>query len=96
MKLFFYVRLSIRLIVKFICSAKATKCYKISTPDLSYVLPVKSTVEISQNFEDFSEYINFTKSDKMGHVLAVPGQAIQKSNLHINGQMDPKTAIVIC
>ena len=28
----------------------------------------------------------------MGHVLAVPGQAIQKSNLHINGQMD----IVIC
>ena len=43
-----------------------------------------------------TEYINFTKSDKMGHVLAVPGQAIQKSNSHINGQMDPKMAIVIC
>ena len=86
LKLFFYVRLSIRLIVKFICSAKATKCYKISTPDLSYVLPVKSTVEILQNFKDFSEYINFTKSDKMGHVLAVPGKAIQKSNLHITSE----------
>ena len=48
------------------------------------------------NFVTFSEYINFTKSDKMGHVLAVPGQAIQKSNLHINGQIDPKPAIVIC
>ena len=65
-------------------------------PDLSYVLPVKSTVKISKRFVAFSEYKNFTKSDKMGHVLAVPGQAIQKSNLHINGQMDPKTAIMIC
>ena len=28
--------------------------------DLSYVVPVKSTVEISQNFVVFSEYMNFT------------------------------------
>ena len=27
--------------------------------DLSYVIKVKSTVEISQNFVAFSEYVNF-------------------------------------
>ena len=47
--------------VKFIYSEKATKFYKISIVDLSYVVPVKSTVEISQNFVTFSEYMNFTK-----------------------------------
>ena len=40
-------------------SEKATKFCKISTVDLYYVLPVKSTVEISQNFVAFSEYIKF-------------------------------------
>ena len=34
-------------------SKKATKFCKISTVDLSYVVPVKSTVEISQNFVAF-------------------------------------------
>ena len=29
------------------------------SPHLSYVVQVKSTVEISQNFEAFSEYMNF-------------------------------------
>ena len=33
-----------------------------STVDLSPVVPVKSTVEILQNFVSFSEYTNFTKS----------------------------------
>ena len=33
---------------------------KISTIDLSHEVPVKSTVEISQNFVAFSEYMNFT------------------------------------
>ena len=47
--------------VKFIYSEKATKFYKISIVDLSYVVPFKSTVEISQNFVTFSEYMNFTK-----------------------------------
>ena len=42
-------------------SEKATKFCEISTVDLSYVVPVKSTVEISQNFVAFSEYMNFTK-----------------------------------
>ena len=45
--------------VKFIYSEKATKFCEISTVDLSYVVPVKSTVEISQNFVTFSEYMNF-------------------------------------
>ena len=41
-------------------SEKATKFCEISTVDLSYVVPVKYTVEISQNFVAFSEYLNFT------------------------------------
>ena len=45
--------------LKFIYSEKATTFCEISTVDLSYVVPVKSTVEISQNFVDFSEYMNF-------------------------------------
>ena len=45
--------------VKFIYSEKATKVCEISTVDLSYVVPVKSTVEISQNLVAFSKYMNF-------------------------------------
>ena len=45
----------------FLCSEKATKFCKISFVDLSYVVPVKSTMEISQNFVAFSEYMNFSK-----------------------------------
>ena len=47
--------------LKFIYSEKATKFYEISTLDLSYVVMVKSTVEISQNFVAFSEYMNFKR-----------------------------------
>ena len=36
---------------------KATKFWKISTLLLSYVVPVKSKVKISQNFAAFSEYM---------------------------------------
>ena len=46
--------------LKFIYSENATKFCKISTIDLSHVVPVKSTMEISQNFEAFSEYMDFT------------------------------------
>ena len=46
-------------ILKFIYSEKATKFCKISTLLLSYVVTVKSKVEIFQNFVAFSEYINF-------------------------------------
>ena len=47
------------LLLKFIYSEKATKFCEISTVDLSYVVTVKSTVEISQKFVAFSEYMNF-------------------------------------
>ena len=40
-------------------SEKATNFCKISTEDLSYVVMVKSTVEILQNFVAFLEYMNF-------------------------------------
>ena len=40
-------------------SEKATDFCKISSVDLSYVVTVKSKVEISQNFVAFSEYMNF-------------------------------------
>ena len=53
-----------RIELKFIHSEKATKFCEISTVDLSYVVPVKSTVEILQNFVAFSEYMNFTNLDK--------------------------------
>ena len=48
------------LYVKFIYSQKATKFCKIFTLHLSYVVPVKSKVMISQDFVAFSEYMNFT------------------------------------
>ena len=44
---------------KFIYSEKATKFCKILTLLLSYVVPVKSKVKISQNVVAFSEYVNF-------------------------------------
>ena len=40
-------------------SEKATNICEISTVDLLYVVTVKSTMEISQNFVAFSEYMNF-------------------------------------
>ena len=48
--------------LKFIYSEKDTKFGEISTLDLSYVVPVKFTVEILQNFMSFSEYMNFKNS----------------------------------
>ena len=46
------------ILVKFIYSEKATKFCKISTLLLSYVVPVKSKVEILKNFMAFSEDMN--------------------------------------
>ena len=50
--------------VKFIYSEKATTFCEISTLLLSYLVPVKSKMEISQNFLAFSEYIinEYTRS----------------------------------
>ena len=60
----FLIRLYLRTlyhsnIVKFIYSEKATNFCEFSTIDLSYVVTVKSTVEILQNFVVFSEDLNF-------------------------------------
>ena len=41
-------------------SEKARKFCEISTLLFSYVVPVKSKVEILQDFVAFSEYMNFT------------------------------------
>ena len=46
-------------LLKFIYSEKATKFCEIFALVLSYVVPVKSKVKISQNFVVFSEYMNF-------------------------------------
>ena len=51
------------LLVNFIYSEKATKFCEISTLLLSYVVAVKSKVEISQNFVAFSEYMNFKSKE---------------------------------
>ena len=45
--------------VKFIYSEKATKFWEIFSLLLFYVVPVKSNVEISQNFGPCSGYMNF-------------------------------------
>ena len=52
---------TVAMLIQFIYSEKATKFCEISTVDLSYDVPVKSTVDISQNFVAFSEYMNFTE-----------------------------------
>ena len=52
------------LLLKFIYSEKATKFWEISTLLLSYAVPVKSKVEILQNFVAFSEYMNFIAADE--------------------------------
>ena len=57
---FFFVKGS--LTVEFIYSEKATNVCEIFTLDLSCVVTVKSTVEISENFVAFIEYMNFDES----------------------------------
>ena len=59
--------------LKFIYSETATKFCEISTFLLSYVVPVKSKVEILKNFVAFSEYMNFknTPSEKISSHLTV-------------------------
>ena len=45
--------------LKFIYSEKTIQFCKISTLDFSYVVMVKTMVQIPQHFVAFSEYINF-------------------------------------
>ena len=46
--------------LKFIYVEKAKTFCEIFALLLSYVVPVKSKMKISQNFEAFLEYMNFT------------------------------------
>ena len=46
-------------ILKFIYSEKAIKFCEIFTLLLSYVVPVKNKLKISQSYVAFSEYMNF-------------------------------------
>ena len=55
--------------LKFIYSEKATKNCEISTLLLSYVVLVKSKVEISQKFLAFSEYMNFKQKITNSQIL---------------------------
>ena len=54
----------LRSYIKFIYSEKATKIFEIFTLLLSYLVPVKSKVKISQNCVAFSEYINFNSTNE--------------------------------
>ena len=62
------------LLLKFIYSEKTTKFCEISTVDLTITTQDKSTVEISQQFVAFSEYVNF---DIVGQLDAWVGKKIQ-------------------
>ena len=51
-----------RLPVKFVYPEKTTNFCEISIVDLSYLVTIKSTIEILQNYVvAVSEYMNFTK-----------------------------------
>ena len=60
---FYFMALSL-VQLKFICYKKATKFCEIFTLLLSYVEPVKSKMNILQNFVAFSKYMNFNNLDK--------------------------------
>ena len=66
------------LYLKFIYSEKATKSFEISALLLSYVVPVKSNVEISQNFVAFSEYMNFIEQFLLLRRLFMNGYLLGK------------------
>ena len=67
-------------ILKFIYSEKATNFYIIFNVDLSYVVTVKSSVEISQNFVAFSEGMNFTANRLYCLYKRTIGEIGQKTN----------------
>ena len=64
--------------LKFIYSEKSTNFCEISTVDSSYVVTIKSMVEILQNFVAFSEYMNFISQNirfKKGTKWPITGKA---------------------
>ena len=63
---------------KFIYSEKATKFREISTVDLSYEVPIKSKVEILQNFVAFSENMNFKMAKNSYRKVFQKSSCVQK------------------
>ena len=61
-----HFRYKLHSLIKFIYSKKTANFCEISTVDLSYVATVKFTVEISQDFGAFSEYMNFMPNRLLG------------------------------
>ena len=86
--------------IKFIYSEKVTKFCEIFTLFLSYVVPVKSKVKISQIFVAFSEYMKFTikrefilinlNSKKSLHYVFLAGAA--SDDLKFEAKPDPALA----
>ena len=58
--------------MKFIYSKKATKFCEIFTLLLSYAVPVKSKVKISQNFVAIAEYMNFNVENLLNQTRITP------------------------
>ena len=66
--------------MKFIYSEKATKFCEISTLPLSYVVTVKSKVEILQNFVAFSVYMNFNVHQPIMLKIYIMYKKMKKKN----------------
>ena len=56
----------------------ATKVCEIFTLLLSYVVPVKSKVKISQNFVAFSEYLNFSSTNDEDQAIVLSFLRLKK------------------
>ena len=63
-------------------SEKATKFCEISTLLLFYVVPVKSKVEILQNFVAFSEYMNFTSYTSRPLVNSIEIEVLEEMSFY--------------
>ena len=70
-------------ILKFIYSEKATKFCGIFTLLLSYVVPVKNKVKISQNFVAFSEYMNFNQKETCDSIWSQSKLKVYIFSIHI-------------
>ena len=70
--------------LKFVYSEKAPKFCEIFTLPLSYVVPVKSKVNILQNFVAFSEYMNFNLTLQFFQFDKVPiGRNVSEAHLFL-------------
>ena len=92
--------------LKFIYSEKATKFCEIFTLLLSYVVPVKSKMKISQNFVAFSEFMNFDiwfvkhiwlKTKIQFFIENLKRKRKKQNNLTLqSGDLDPRFSVISC